>query len=246
MDPIERYRTARQDREVAVLEGIHALKHALRFGAEILEARTPDPGRLAALAAGLAPDVAGAMLAAAIPTDPEDYALLAPSPHPTGVIALARRPTVDVDAVLRSDEPAPVVLLERPTHHGNMGAVVRVAAAAHAAAVLVTGDHDPWHPASIRGGAGLQFALPVARIAGLPATDRPVVVLDPDGEPLRDAVLAARSVLVFGSERSGVSDALLVRAGQRVAIPMRTGVSSLNLATAVAVALYARSGRSAP
>ena len=59
---------------------------------------------------------------------------------------------------------------------GNMGACVRVAAAADAAGVLTTGDNDPWHPDALRGAAGLHYALPVAgdrgAPAGRPAADR--------------------------------------------------------------------------
>jgi len=47
------------------------------------------------------------------------------------------------------------------------------------------------------------------------------------------------TVLAFGSERRGLSEAMLGRADRRIAIPMRAGVSSLNLAAAVAVVLYA-------
>jgi TrmH family RNA methyltransferase len=238
-DPVERYRLARRDAGLVVVEGIHALKHAVRFGAEILDARTADAARLRRLVAELAPDVADAIRGLVRPTDRELFARLAPSPHPTGVIAIARRPALDVQAVLERSEPAPVVFLERPTHHGNIGAVVRVAAAAGAGAVLVTGDRDPWHPAAVRGGAGLQFALPVTRVESLPSTDRPIVALDPAGEPAAAGAIPRRSVLVFGSERTGISGALLHRAERRVAIPMAPGVSSLNLATAVAAVLYA-------
>ena len=231
-----RYRAARRDPGLAVLEGLHALKHALRFDADILDARTPDAGALRRLADELAPDVAERIDALAAAVDAGLFRDLAPSPHPTGVIALARRPAPRLDAVLAAPGDAPAVLLERPTHHGNIGAVVRVAAAAGAAAVLTTGDHDPWHPASLRGGAGLQFALPVMAVEDAPATDRPLVVVDPEGEP--GAALPPRALLVFGSERTGVSAALRARADAMVAIPMRPGVSSLNLATAVAVVLY--------
>jgi RNA methyltransferase, TrmH family len=228
-----------------VLEGFHAVKHALRFGADILEVLTRDPEGLARLAATLAPDISERVTAAAGTVTDAVFSQLAPAPHPTGVIALARRPVTDLDAALADPGPAPVVFLDRPNHHGNIGAVVRVAAAAGAAAVLVTGTQDPWHPAAVRGGAGLQFALPVARVAGLPGSDRPVVALDPEGIPLGEAVPPARAVLVFGSERRGVGPELLTRAERRVSIPMRAGVSSLNLATAVAVTLYTRAERPA-
>ena len=239
----ERYRSARRDAEWVVLEGLHALKHALRFGAEILDVRTRDPASLHELARRLAPDVAESLLERAEPVDPATFDALAPSPHPTGVIGLARRPPINLPDVLGRDDAAPIVLLERPTHHGNLGAVVRVAAAAGAAAVLVTGPHDPWHPTAVRGGAGLQFALPVASLEPdgrerVLRTSRPIVALDPDGEPLGTGpALPQGAVLAFGSERSGVTPGLLARTDRTLSIPMRPGVSSLNLATAVAVTL---------
>jgi TrmH family RNA methyltransferase len=132
-----------------------------------------------------------------------------------------------------------VVLLEDPRNMGNVGACVRVAAAAGAAAVLTTGENDPWLPDAVRGAAGLHFALPVAAVESLPESDRPLLALDPDGEELRPGMLPPRAVLAFGTERHGISSELLDRADARVAIPMREGVSSLNLATSVAVVLFA-------
>jgi len=70
--------------------------------------------------------------------------------------------------------------------------------------------------------------------------------VDPRGEPLSAGAVPDRAVLAFGTERHGVSPALLGRADRRVRIPMRQGVSSLNLAVSVAVVLYAwRLGREA-
>ena len=123
---------------------------------------------------------------------------------------------------------------------GNMGACVRVAAAADAAGVLTTGPNDPWHPDALRGAAGLHFALPVAGVGELPPSDRPLVAIDPGGEDLRPAELPPRAILAFGTERYGLSDGLLERADARLGIPMRPGVSSLNLATAVAAVLFAQ------
>ena len=54
-----RFRKARRDPELTVVEGFHALKHALRFGAELVEAVAVDPEALEALARELAPDLAG-------------------------------------------------------------------------------------------------------------------------------------------------------------------------------------------
>jgi TrmH family RNA methyltransferase len=234
-----RFRKARRDPALTVVEGFHALKHALRFGAELVEAVAVDPDELERLARELAPDLAGRLGGLVEPIDAADLADLAPLVPRTGVVAIARRPAVDLGAVLADPRPAPVVLLEQPKNMGNIGACIRVAAAADAAAVLTTGENDPWYPDAVRGAAGLHFALPVAAVEALPASDRPLLAIDPEGEELRPGLLPDRAVLAFGTERHGISGELLERADARVAIPMRDGVSSLNLATSVAVVLFA-------
>jgi TrmH family RNA methyltransferase len=240
-DPvIQRYRAARRDRDFALLEGFHALKHAMRFGAELLEAVASDPAELDRLAAGLAPDLAGSLAERTTPVSAELLAQLVPHAPRTGVVAIARRPAVDVAAVLAAERPAPVVLLEDPRTMGNMGACVRVAAAADAAGVLSTGSNDPWHPEALRGAAGLHFALPVSRVDLPLHNDRPLLAIDPEGEALGGAELDPRSILAFGTERYGLSEQLLERADGRLSIPMREGVSSLNLATAVSAVLFSR------
>jgi TrmH family RNA methyltransferase len=237
-----RFRKARRDPELTVVEGFHALKHALRFGADLIEAVAVDPQALERLARELAPDLAGQLAGRVEQIGAEDLAELAPLVPRTGVVAVARRPPVDLTAVLADPRPAPVVLLEQPKNMGNIGACIRVAAAADAAAVLTTGENDPWYPDAVRGAAGLHFALPVTSIETLPPSDRPLLAIDPEGEELRPGGLPPRAVLAFGTERYGISDELLERADARVAIPMRAGVSSLNLATSVAIALYSRIG----
>ncbi len=237
---IRRYRTARRDPQLAVLEGFHALKHALRFGAEVLEAVAADPAQLRELAAELAPDLGDSLAERTAPVSTELIAELVPQAPRTGVVAIARRPQIDLAAVLAAQDSAPLVLLEDPRTMGNMGACVRVAAAACAAGVLTTGPNDPWHPDALRGAAGLHFALPVVGVEELPLSDRPLVAIDPGGEDLHSAEVPPRAILAFGTERYGLSADLLARADARLGIPMRPGVSSLNLATAAAAVLFAQ------
>jgi TrmH family RNA methyltransferase len=236
---IHHFRRARRDRGLVVIEGFHALKHALRFGAELEAAYAVDPDGLEALAGDLAPDLRGRFATAVEPIDAATLDRLAPLTPRTGVIAIARRPGVDVAAVLADPRAAPVVLLEDPRNMGNIGAAVRVAAAADAAALLSTGEHDPWHADAVRGAAGLQFALPVTSVEALPRDGRPLLAVDPEGEPLRPAELPPRAVLAFGTERDGLSRSLLAEADARLSIPMKAGVSSLNLATSIAAVLFA-------
>lgn len=240
-----------------MLEGFHPLKHAHRFGGTILETVTVDAAELARLTQSLAPDLAGVLEKGATVTPPRVFQRLAPVPPATGVIAIAQRPEAALPALLRRPGPAPAILLENPRRHGNIGAAVRVAAAVGAAGLIATGKHDPWHPAALAGAAGLHFALPVVWAGelrfgkdkdleskpdpegGAGRGGRPLVAVDPAGETLRPGLIPDRALLAFGAEREGISPGLLAAADCRIALPMQPGVSSLNLATAVAAVLYA-------
>jgi RNA methyltransferase, TrmH family len=254
---VDRVRTARRDPTRVVLEGVHALKHAVRFGAEVEVVLTPDAAGLDRLLADLAPDVVLPVPVAEV--TPAAWRSATSRELPSPALSVARRPAPSVAGKVGGGSiegrAGRVVVLEQPRHLGNLGAAVRVAAAADAAGLLVVGDADPWHPTAVRAAAGLQFALPVARADRLPDTGRPVVAVAPDHAPadVAEAVtgtgspprrlslreVPAEAVLLFGTERGGLSAALRARAGASVSIPMREGVSSLNLATAVAVLLYA-------
>ncbi|HVX20473.1 MAG TPA: TrmH family RNA methyltransferase [Acidimicrobiales bacterium] len=221
-----------------VLEGFHPARHAVRFGATLRTAVTYDAGKLLAMAERLAPDVVPAVAAGLVEVDRSLFDKLCPRSLTSPLLSVTDRPP-DRTADAVADRRRPVVCLESPRNPGNVGAVIRVAAAADVGAVLVTGQVDPWSPVVIRAAAGLQFAVPVGT-ATLPLPGhRPVVVLDADGDPLRSADLDPAAVLVIGGERYGLSPAVRRMAQRSVAIPMRPGVSSLNLATAVSAVLFA-------
>jgi len=228
---------ARSDPTLVVLEGFHVLKHAFRFGAEVTHVVASDREATLRLATALAPDVLEPFASRTVVVTEAEIRRVAPHSH-TRVIGVARRPPGDLRALVDRPTGSPVVLLEDPRDLGNVGAVVRVAAAADVAGVATTGDADPWDRAALRGSAGLHFALPVGRLPEL-VTRRPVIGLTPDAEPIDPARLPADGVLAFGSERTGLSPALLERCDARLALPMRAGVSSLNLATSVAAVLFA-------
>lgn len=232
MDLVAAYRSARRDPALVVLEGFHAVKHALRFGASGVELTSADPKAVIGLASDLSPDLVPVLERLIEPVPADVFAALAPRPHPTGLIGLAERPI----ATDPTAAPGRLVVLERPRRPNNVGAAVRVAAAAGAGGLLVLDGVDPWSPEAVRTGAGLQFAIAVGSAPHLGSTDRPIVVFAADGDD--DPMLPGDAILCFGSERSGISDDLAARADAVRTIPMRSGVSSLNLATAVAAALY--------
>lgn len=233
-----RFVQARSDPSLAVLEGFHPLKHAIRFGAELLDVVTPDLEKVKQLAGELAPDVIEGLKDRLTEVSASVFAGLAPVAPVTGVIAIARRPSHSLHGTLIDPAPPPLIYLEKPSNLSNVGAVIRVAAAVGAGGVLTSGVHDPWQAAAIRGAAGLHFAVPVLHVESLPPCDRPLLAIDPDGEPLQRSQIPERAILAFGTERGGLTSELLSKADARVSLPMREGISSLNLATAVAAVLY--------
>ncbi|SHL61415.1 TrmH family RNA methyltransferase [Actinacidiphila paucisporea] len=226
--------------DTVVLDGFHALKHALRFGADVHVAVSSDKDAVLRLAADLAPDLAADLAERVTEVPAAALRELVTRVHPTAVAALAARPGGDgrTAALAALPRQAPVVVLDRPRNLGNVGAVIRLAAGFGVTGVVTTGDLDPWHPNAVRAGAGLHYATAVDRTDpdGLPPG--PLHVLDPEGADIRGTALPDDALIVFGSERHGVSDELRARATALVSLPMRPQVSSYNLATSVGMTLY--------
>lgn len=226
--------------DAVLLDGFHAVKHALRFGADVPVALARDVQAALALADDLAPDLASALAALLVQVPDATLRSLVPRLHPTGVAALATRPSPGAHLEMLAHRPrtAPLVVLDQPRNLGNAGAVIRLAAGCGATGVITTGPLDPWHPAVVRGSAGLHFATAVARMDAGDLPQGPLVALDAGGEDIRATVIPDDALLAFGSERSGLSGPLRARADLVVSLPMRAQVSSYNLATSVAMALY--------
>ena len=118
-----RFAQARVDKSQVVLEGFHAVKHALRFGAEIELAVTQDRVALVSLARDLAPDLASRLEQMVREVEPAVFATLAPIPPATGLLALAQRPSPDVATVWHSSredgwQGPPVCWSREHTIHG--------------------------------------------------------------------------------------------------------------------------------
>ncbi|MBB4894015.1 tRNA G18 (ribose-2'-O)-methylase SpoU [Streptomyces olivoverticillatus] len=223
-----------------LLDGFHALKHALRFGARVHLAVTSDKAAALALAAELADDLTGVLDGLLVEVPAQTLRELVPRVHATGVAALAARPErrANLDALSRAPRKSPVVVLDNPRNLGNVGAVVRLAAGFGVTGVVTTGDLDPWHPNAVRSGAGLHYATAVERLPLEELPPGPLYVLDPEGDDIRSVSVPDDALIAFGSERHGISPELRSRATRLVALPMRPQVSSYNLATSVAMALF--------
>jgi tRNA G18 (ribose-2'-O)-methylase SpoU len=143
-----------------------------------------------------------------------------------------------------------VVILEDVNNHTNLGAIFRGAAALGMDAVLLSPScADPLYRRSVRVSMGEVFAVPYARLEPWPATLDEVrsagfVLLAltpaPGALPIQhlSAAQRERAALLLGAEGPGLSRHALAASDARVAIPMRAGVDSLNVAAAAAVAFW--------
>jgi len=156
-----------------------------------------------------------------------------------GLVAVAEEPRWEAAAVLDAPGDAPLVVLDRVQDPGNVGAILRTAAAlGFRGAALTAGTADPFAPKVVRAGAGTVFRLPTfAWPEGpLPARYTLVAAAAP-GEPAETAFARAAgpAALVMGNEGQGVSEALLARCASRAWIPLAREVESLNVAAAFAI-----------
>jgi TrmH family RNA methyltransferase len=228
------------DPSYVMLDGFHAVKHALRFGAEVPVLVAARPDTVLRLAEELAPDLVDTLRDRVVQIDRATFAELAGAGRDSDLLGLARRPQWTLAGLAAARRAAPLVALDNPRHLGNIGAVIRVAAGLGAAGVLCLGTVDPWHRTVLRGSAGLHFAEPVLALdpTDLGQLAGPLIALDAAGRDIREVTIPDDAVLVFGSERHGVSAAVRALADDLVGVPMRAQVSSLNLATTVAIVLH--------
>jgi TrmH family RNA methyltransferase len=160
---------------------------------------------------------------------------------PQGVIAVARWQAVPFEkALARARERGwPLVVLDGVQDPGNVGTIVRTAAAAGAPAVaFLEGTADPLGPKAVRASAGNVFRIAVAeaRWQDMEAMKGLEVwgAAAEGGEPLDEAPIEGAGALVLGSEAHGLRHGGV----RKVTIPAAEGVESLNVAAAAAVLLF--------
>ena len=144
-------------------------------------------------------------------------------------------------AALRSTEPT--VVLDRLQDAGNVGTILRSAAAfGFTQVVALTGTAALWSPKVVRAGMGAHFALNLVEqgeIATLATLTAPLLATSSHAaQSIDELTLPWPCAWVFGHEGQGVSDELMQRCSQRLAIPQPGGEESLNVAAAAAVCLY--------
>ncbi|HEY8130863.1 MAG TPA: RNA methyltransferase [Thermoanaerobaculia bacterium] len=152
-----------------------------------------------------------------------------------GVIGLFQRPEWKADEIFAREDTV-VIALDGIQDPGNVGTIVRLAAAFDAAGViLLPGCADPYGPKAIRASAGAVLSVPIVQMENLRAVRQPLFVADSRGST--KAPPARGAVLVFGSEGQGVSKEVRDMATP-IAIETSGKVESLNVAGAAAILLW--------
>lgn len=254
---------ARSETGLFLVEGPQAVAEALAYRPDTIVELYATPtaleryGDIAATAVDAGVDVEFA--------SEEVIDAMADTVTPQGFIAVARQfPTglrdifvarqlgagmgADSESALNDGKPRLVAILEEVRDPGNLGTIIRVADAAGADAVILTGRSvDLYNPKVVRSTTGSLFHLPIAvdaelgealsraREAGLQ-----IIAADVKGDdlPAVRAQLAQPTAWLFGNEARGLEDEALAQADAAVRVPIYGDAESMNLATAASVCLY--------
>lgn len=164
-----------------------------------------------------------------------------------GILGVLNMPDADKHIIEELKPDTNILVLDRIQDPGNLGTMIRTAAAAGYGMILAAkGTADVYSPKVLRSTAGMVFDLPVVYMESseelhetLKSSGRRIVVTDPAGGiPYYKADLSRGTALVIGNEGNGISDGLMALSDVRVTIPMSGGTESLNAAVSAAILMY--------
>ena len=243
---VARYRAAARGEpaDVMLLDGPHLLTEAIASGVRLLHVTaradavdTPEIAAVLRAAGARRTDVACASAAV--------MEAISPVRSSSAVAALAARPVCNLEKLFGPS--ALTVIACDVQDPGNLGAIVRVAEAGGASGVVAgAASADPFGWKALRGSMGSAFRLPVIQQRDVAAAlsdartrgCRILATIPRGGRSPFDIDLTTPAAVLIGGEGAGLSDAMVRAADDRITIPMRAPVESLNSAVAAAVVVY--------
>jgi len=168
---------------------------------------------------------------------------------PTEVLAVAHQPKFALKDFFKDKNPL-IVLLENIKDPGNLGTIIRTAKACSVSGIILAGDCvDIYNTKTVRASSGSAWRVPTVKIADekmiksainkeKTCTFYATSVKKNNTVSFFKADFKKPSVIMFGSEADGLSDALLSQADKIITIPMNNEVESLNLSISTGVILY--------
>jgi len=225
----DRARTRRKEGKI-VLEGTRLVRDACEQGLQPDFILYTPKSNVAFLAKyGIEP----------IPVSDEVMRHVSDTQQPQGIIGVFPMPA----PALPSDAQR-VLILDSIRDPGNLGTILRTAAAAGVQAVLLSPtDVDPYNSKALRGGMGAHFRVPIMEMnwAGIAAycAHQTIYLADSEGDLRYDAVdWTSAWAVIIGGEAHGAGHEALALAQQRIYIPMAAATESLNAAVAAGVILF--------
>lgn len=228
-----RAKSRRKEGKIA-LEGVRLVRDALQAGQcpdfALVTPDMPDAGLLARLRE---------QRIEPLPVSDEVMRAISDTEQPQGILAVFPMPQPNLPAKL-----ARILILDAIRDPGNMGTMLRAAAAAGVDAVLLSPDSaDPYNPKALRGGMGAHFRVPVIEMAwsaiASTCAGMNVYLADGSGDLRYDAADWSHPwALVIGGEARGAGDEARALATARVSIPMAAATESLNAAVAAGIILF--------
>ena len=169
---------------------------------------------------------------------------IATTVNPDGVVAIAPRPPVtQPDIAIKGLG----IALERLQDPGNLGTIIRTAAATGIDGLWLSGDSvDFYGPKVLRASAGQWFNLPVVTQQNLQELAKYqqqqgvqiIATSSKANQTYWEIDFSRPSLILLGNEGAGLSTELIAIAEQQVTIPLANGVESLNVSVAAALLLY--------
>ena len=174
----------------------------------------------------------------------QEFRSAAETESPQGVLAIAEIPDRKLSA-LAGRESLRILVLDAVQDPGNVGTILRTAAALGAdATIALPGTVDIWNAKVIRGAMGASFhhlcmqASLAELFEFLDGEGATLWGADASGMTVADAVPLKKLALAVGNEGAGLSSSVRERATQTVSLPISASVESLNVAVAAGILLY--------
>jgi TrmH family RNA methyltransferase len=173
-----------------------------------------------------------------------EFRSAAETESPQGVLAIAEIPQHSLSDFAQRD-PLRLLILDAVQDPGNVGTILRTAAALGAdATVALPGTVDLWNAKVVRGAMGASFRHPAFHasaeelFAFLDSERIELWGADSDGQSINDTPPVPRLALAVGNEGAGLSSTVRERAARIVSLPISHAVESLNVSVAAGILLY--------
>ncbi|MDH3205340.1 MAG: RNA methyltransferase [Gemmatimonadota bacterium] len=228
-------------REGAVLvEGVRAVSEALDAGVAPTFAVVSPRLEESAAGSALAGRLGGLEL---VRLEQAQLDLLSDTETGQGVMLVCGEPSTRLDSIASGGR---YLVLDGVQDPGNTGTLIRAAVAFGLDAVLcLDGTADPWGPKPVRASAGMIFRVPVVRapapaaVKWLEASGVPLYVADAKGRDVQEQPRMESFAIAVGNEGRGVRALLAESAQGMLAVRMRGGAESLNVAMAGSIIMHA-------